>query len=328
MLSVAIPTYRPNAAYLYACVRSAVASAPAGSEVVLVFDAADRPTDDLVGQLPAGVQVLVSTHPSGMVGTWNECLRVATRGLVHILHQDDWVDPSFYPAVLDAKATFPGAALIATAFRTVTSGDPDRHPDPLGSAAHQRGPRKAPRLLTGEEAARFLLGANQHSCGSVVIERERALSLGGFSAAYRHSPDEEAYLRFARDGGIAFVAEPLYVARQHAHQARLRTWLEDDFADSYFHARVEGARTYGPDVEAYARLTTMQRVCSSMVTTAAEGHRLHAIRQMASLLTLDLRLLIHWKPWMTLLVAAIPGAAQLVVRRRRRADSQLPVAAA
>lgn len=261
-----------------------------------------------------------------MVGTWNECLQLTKGGLVHILHQDDLVDPLFYSAVLDARTKFPNAALIATGSRIVASREPDSGRHLPSHAVQQRDRVTAARLLTGEVAARFLLGGGKHSCGSVVIVREKALSVGGFLPAYRPSPDEEAYLRFAHHGGIAFVAKPLYFERHHAEQARFQTWRDDDFTPSYFQARVEGARGYGSKVEAYARITSMRRVCSSMVTTAANGHRLRAIRQTALLFVLDSRLVLHWRPWATLLVAAIPGAARLAVKRRTKVETQLPAA--
>ncbi|MGH3134030.1 MAG: glycosyltransferase family 2 protein [Gaiellaceae bacterium] len=312
LISVTIPVYKPRSEYLTAALRSALDSVPRDAEVILVLDAAGGDVPEI--EVPEGVRVDGGADESGLAATWNRCLQTAAGELVHILHQDDLVTRDFYTAILEARLNRPDASLFASGFRSISpeSGVDSVRDTPLASA------EKRTTHLTGADAARFLLGSNRHCCGSVVLHRERALSLGGFSDAYPHSPDEEAYLRIAAHGGLVFSPEALYLARQHDDQARLRSWSRPDFVATYRRSRLDGARGYGSETQSFARRVTADRICSSMVTLAAARQRRRAIRGVLQLLDLDRSLVLHWRVWATLCVLLVPGGTRLALRRRAR----------
>jgi Glycosyl transferase family 2 len=269
LLSVCIPCYQPEIELIAAAAESAASQLPERSELLI---APSGPAAEVVDRipLPGGARIVVADGSLDLVQNWNRCLTLSQGSLVHLLHADDLVAPGFYSTILDLVARFPGAALYATGFR------------PIGSR-HQ-GADEEPVLLRGADAARFFLVDERHSCGNVVLTRRVIEECGLFDPAYASCPDEEAYLRFATQGGLAFSPKPLYLDRTHGGQERFSAWKSADFVPTFYAARVGGARLFGSESEAVAVASTERRTISVAVSLAMGGEREAAERVLEELI--------------------------------------------
>jgi hypothetical protein len=66
-----------------------------------------------------GETVSFHRHPTrlGLAGNWNACIERAKGTLIHILHQDDFVESGYYNEIEALAAKFPHVGLYATRFR-------------------------------------------------------------------------------------------------------------------------------------------------------------------------------------------------------------------
>jgi len=253
-LTVCIPCYSADGEAIAAAAQSAATQLPERSELIVVPSGpASAITAELA--LPAITRVTEPTEPPGLVHNFNRCLALAAGDLIHILHSDDTVAPGFYAIILRLAEQYPDAAMYATGFRS------DRD---VAASTHEA----APQRLRGADAARFLLADERHAAGNVVLTRRAVERLGAFREEYSFCPDEEAYLRWATLGGVAFDPVRLYVERTHAGQARLATWRHPDFVRTYVAARAAGARLFDERVGAIERASTERRLASVAVSVA------------------------------------------------------------
>jgi hypothetical protein len=223
--------------------------------------------------VPERARIVASHAVLDIVTNWNRCLEQASGELIHLLHEDDAVAPGFYRTILELAREFPSAALYATSSTS------------FATSGKLRGREGQPQLLQGLDAARFLLDDDRHSCGNVVITRRVVDRLGGFSAEFAYCLDEEAYPRWAADGGLGFHPAPLYRNRKHSRQGRYPDWLRDEFVETYVRSRVEGSRELGDAAVELAWRSSERRVVSVAVTLALAGYRSESREELTDLET-------------------------------------------
>ena len=242
-----------------------------------------------------------------MVANWNRCLGESQGALIHILHGDDAVAPGFYQAILRLADRYPEAALHATGFGPLGKGTP----------IDQRGSEDRAQFMADAASGRFILAGSRHCCGSVVIADWAVRRLGTFREEYRYGPDEEAYLRYAAAGGLAFDARSLYLERLHGEQSRATAWLKPDFVATYMQGRVDGASHYGDAITRVAKESTARRVISVAVTLALRGERSSALQRLRDLVNCHPECA-SWLRYRLAEVACRVPAAQVAARLRRR----------
>ena len=303
-LSVCIPCCGEPPEILQVAIDSAAMQLPARSELLILpngpeaISAVERVT------IPDEATVFPSEERLSITSNWNRCLNASRGALIHILHADDALAAGFYTTILGLAERYPQRSLYITGFGLL-GDDPPRTDG--GDAL----------LLAGEEAGRFLLTGERHGCGSVVISRHAFQDSGGFRDEYPYGPDEEAYLRYAAAGGLAFDPRPLYRERKHAKQGRIGAWKSPDFVATYLAGRVDGARHFGEAVVRIAEYSTARRVISLAVTLALQSDGASGLRR--------LRDLAHCYPecssWPRFRLAKIAcrfrGAARVAALRRR-----------
>jgi hypothetical protein len=104
-----------------------------------------------------------------------------------------------------------------------------------------------------------------------------------FRDEFGYCPDEEAYLRYAARGGLAFSLAPLYLVRTHPAQTRRSTWRRDDFVRVYFASRRTGAEQYDAETVRFAESSSARRVISLAVTLAVAGETRVAAKRLDDL---------------------------------------------
>jgi hypothetical protein len=141
-----------------------------------------------------------------IAASWNAVLERCEADWIHILHDDDWVDPQFYRTFLRDLADQPpfGLWLCGTA-------------DSWGYAEVVN-IVEVPDLWTCDPeviAEQFLVKAKTR-CVSVILNRAIARRVGGFDHRMRHSLDVDLFLRVALTGGARFCSATLGHYRLHA----------------------------------------------------------------------------------------------------------------
>ncbi len=257
-LSACIPCCGEPPETLQVAIDSAAAHLPAGSELLILPNGPEAISAVKRVTIPEGANVFPSEERLSMASSWNRCLNTSQGALIHILHADDALAPGFYTTILSLAERYPQRSLYATGCGFL---DSDPQLTDGGDAL----------LLDGEEAGRFLLAGERYCCGSVVISRHAFQDSGGFRDEYPYVPDEEAYLRYAAAGGLAFDPSPLYRERRHAGQTRFGTWKKPDFVATYLAGRVDGARHFGKATVSIAERSTARGVISLSVTLALRG---------------------------------------------------------
>ncbi len=236
------------------------------SELLIFPNGPEGVAATAAANVPDGARVIASEASLDMVTNWNRCLRESSGELVHLLHDDDEVAPGYYEAILTLADRFPNAALYGTGYRPLVAGD----------AIEKRRDYARQYILAGETAARFLLTEGQHCCGSIVLSRRAFQQQGLFQDQYGYCPDEEAYLRYAAAGGVAFDASPLYGERAHGAQDRYAAWLKPDLVEQYMSARTDGARHFGSATVQIATKSSAKRLISVAVSLALDGDHAEA----------------------------------------------------
>jgi glycosyltransferase involved in cell wall biosynthesis len=197
---------------------------PAQMQIEVVDDCSlDGQAQQIVREV-AGERVAFHRNEQnlGIAGNWNECIRRARGHVVHLLHQDDLVEPGFFERLRAAFETAPHAGAAFCRFGYVNE--------------HGQRTWEAPALRTD---AGFLEGwLNQIAvkcliqCPAIVVKRSTYEQLGGFHPDLRLALDWEMWVRIAARFPVWY--EPVLGAfyRQHEGSESIRLskagrWTQD-----------------------------------------------------------------------------------------------------
>ncbi|MEJ8566439.1 glycosyltransferase family 2 protein [Elongatibacter sediminis] len=215
LVSVMIPTWRPDPEYLETAVASVLAQFEPGQAVQIELVDDCSPDFDVsafadrfgTGRPGSGrVSARRNERRLGLVGNWNSCLEHAKHPWVHLLHQDDFVLDGFYAALQGGVGRTPQAALAFSASYFV-DGD--------GLAwAPKLVAQDAPGILEDWMQAVFARLAIQ--CSATLVRADAVRALGGFDTALAYTPDWDLWQRLAVDFPIWFDPRPLAAFRQHS----------------------------------------------------------------------------------------------------------------
>jgi glycosyltransferase involved in cell wall biosynthesis len=191
-----IPTYRPKKEYLRQTIESVVEHAIGSQEMQIEVVDDCSPDVDVASMVKsiAGdrVEFSRSSENLGLAGCWNLCLAKSRGEWIHLLHQDDYVLPSFYPTLRSASKRRPDAVLIATRSYFV---DED--------ATIIAVSRRLPELEEGSQSAEPFFYENPILCPGVVMKRSFYETHGVFRSDLSYTLDHEMWIRaISREGGL------------------------------------------------------------------------------------------------------------------------------
>lgn len=232
-LSVMIPVYGvTDGTWLTRAVLSVLDQTylPADAEIVLMNDGA---SDDafLAGLCAHDPRMRVVHHPArkGLLQNHNACLETASGSFVHILHQDDFVEPRFYesllrPLMADQSLTMafcPTRVLDAEGRHRRTSARLADHAAPLaGALAH----------LVHSPVTLF---------PAPILRRSAAAEVGGFSEDLSFAFDWALWQRLAAVGGAWFDPAPMAARTNHPASATM-TFTPADKLREALHVALAG----------------------------------------------------------------------------------------
>jgi glycosyltransferase involved in cell wall biosynthesis len=194
--SVMIPTYRPKEQYLRETIESVLQHDidPDEMQIEVIDDCSPDTDVACMVKSIAGdrVEFFRSTNNLGLAGCWNLCLAKSRGVYVHLLHQDDYVLPGFYPVLRRASENHPDIGLIATRSFFV---DQD---SVIISAS-----RRLQELENGSRSAECFFYENPILCPGVVVKRSFYEVHGMFRSDLSYTLDYEMWVRaVSRMGGL------------------------------------------------------------------------------------------------------------------------------
>lgn len=208
LVSIAIPAYqRPD--LLARALRSALGQAglsPGQTLEILVSEdppaTGPTPASDRIEALcraQTDPRFRYHRHASNQsLENWNHCLREARGRWIILLHDDDWLAPDFVRQCLDLIDANPSLRLVGCQAIIEREGEGARRP---------RGPlvRRHPQRVGPRD---FLLG-NPFLVSGVMMDRQMALDLGGFTWDWAPTQDSDCWLRFCEAAPAALLPQPL-----------------------------------------------------------------------------------------------------------------------
>jgi len=123
LVSICVPAYK-GAAFLEECLSSALAQTYGDFELLVVDDDSPDATLEIAQQYAshdARVRVVRNPNNLGLVGNWNECVRLSRGEWIKFLFQDDLLEPQCLEQML-AVARSSGRRLVSES--EVTSSSP------------------------------------------------------------------------------------------------------------------------------------------------------------------------------------------------------------
>mgnify|MGYP000433078189 CR=1 FL=1 len=98
-ISVCIPTYNPDFSLLGQAINSAILQNNFLMEILVIDNCSQSNVKKFINENFPIVKYIRNEINIGMIANWNKCIREAKGEFIHILHDDDWVYPNFYPTL-------------------------------------------------------------------------------------------------------------------------------------------------------------------------------------------------------------------------------------
>jgi len=277
--SVMIPTYNAPAGYLEATLRSVLQQDPGPEEmqIEVIDDCSPQgPRTELVQRIGGG---RITLHPEpvnlGLARIWNRCIERARGEWVHILHQDDIVEPGFYAALRKGTGDNRVGAVLA---RNAVI-------DSLGNRVSVSSLfRPSPGIL--EHWQETVTVSNPIRCPSVVVRRAVYEHLGGFLATLYFAVDWEMWQRIAAH--YSFWFDPAAFAGYRMHPESETSRMTKQGLDALDELKaIQLAMAYHPPRVAsklarQARKNTAGRAYRNARLSLLSGHRQAARKQIAA----------------------------------------------
>jgi glycosyltransferase involved in cell wall biosynthesis len=212
LVSICIPTYN-RAGMINKAIESALGQSYWNLEVIVVDNASVDNTAEVVASFhDERLTYVKNTVNVGLFGNFNRCIELSTGKYLHILHSDDYLDPTFTAVCVAFFQDHPTVVMTSTSSRIVRDGDEQecthRYPDHVYAA-----PEGFRRLLS---ARSFI------ACPSVMVRRDIYQDVGSFSLEYPYSSDFLQWLRIAKRYDVGFVSGACVFYRQGEHSETFR----------------------------------------------------------------------------------------------------------
>ena len=231
--SVMIPTYNPTEHLRVALDSVLIAQRQLGEpmQIEIVDDAS--PSVEVAALVAGwglpGVTVFRRQTNGGLAACWNNCVKRATGTYIHLLHQDDFVAPTFYLRMGEAAARFPQAGMLFC-----------RNVFLVGDKSHLSDEELPETAPIGDWVERICT-SQRVQCPAVVLRRSTYEQVGEFNPALRWVIDWEMWIRVALATPVVYVSEALATYRVHAgaETSRLKNSgaIVDDLARGLRHIR-------------------------------------------------------------------------------------------
>lgn len=239
-VSICIPVYNGRA-YLRDALQSVFRQTFANWELVICDDASTDDSPELCQSLyDPRVRYLRFCQNAGQAVNWNRCIDATAGKYVLLLHQDDFLAPTFIERAIKLLDTHPDVALVHCSVQ---------HVDAKGSPVRVQRLYNEDRVESGEVLFRQLVlkGCVVNPAG--VIVRKRAYeSAGAFTTEIAWGIDWHMWIRIALLFEVAYLADTLAFYREHpqsgtaavvaaARNGADELWVVEDIFNRISHTR-------------------------------------------------------------------------------------------
>jgi glycosyltransferase involved in cell wall biosynthesis len=209
--SVMIPTYNGNPEYIRETLESVLVQDPGPEhmQIRLVDNGSTRHDYRKLVEDIGGGRIEYHRHPETVtyLENFNSCIDQARGTLMHLLHDDDSVEPGFYQAIKEAYESHPEVGYIFTRHRFMDEASRVQNLSPLEAE-------------TSGIIEKWLDRIAVQQCvyyASVVAPREVYVREGKFNPRFIAAGDDwEMWVRLAAKYPVYFITEPLANVRIHS----------------------------------------------------------------------------------------------------------------
>jgi glycosyltransferase involved in cell wall biosynthesis len=227
LVSICIPTYN-GGGWIAECISSALNQTYEPLEILIVDDGSTDNTVEIARSMrDRRVRLVLNSTHRGLVGNWNECVRLAQGEFIKFLFQDD----SFYPHCIETMmrvfAAHPHLGLVfarrdfvveadapAELAREIVADYSDQQLKFEDVQAINNG-----RALFAQHVAKELYQSCIAEPPSTLIRKEVFQRLGLFNTRMHQACDIEMWLRIMFHYDLGFVDEKLLIFRVHGKSA-------------------------------------------------------------------------------------------------------------
>lgn len=227
LVSICIPTYNGEK-WLLECLDSARSQTYPHLEILLVDDVSTDRTVELARSVKdERLRVVVNRKNRGLVGNWNECVRLSKGEHIKFLFQDDVLYPDSVEKMMGMFRRHPELGLVFSPRDVWVEGDVPgeiaREWLNYAKVLHTRfdveeGVNDGRALFMQHRDKKF-----QHCCigepTTVLIRKECFRRLGLFNPRVRQTCDVEMWLRIMYFYDVGFIDENLCAFRFHVKSA-------------------------------------------------------------------------------------------------------------
>jgi len=208
-ITIAITVYNRQT-YIDQAIRSAIAQRCEGRpEVIVVEDCGPHPTlrQSVINKFGSQIQYLRNPRRRGLFDNWNACIEACHTSWLCILHDDDFLEPTFVKSMIELAQAAPGRALYYGLGDVVDSTGKARQLRPRSTsfAWHE---------LDLEDWARY----DPVCFPAQLFNVEAARAVGGFRPSSGYCADWEMWFRLAMRYGAAATNRVVAKYREY-HEA-------------------------------------------------------------------------------------------------------------
>jgi glycosyltransferase involved in cell wall biosynthesis len=233
-ITIAITVY-DRQTYIDQAIRSAIAQRCEGPpEVIVVEDCSPDPTlqQCVINKFGSQIQYLRNPRRRGLFDNWNACIEACHTSWLCILHDDDFLEPTFVESMIELAQAAPDRALYYGLGDIVDSAGKAREVRP-------RSPSFAWHELDLGEWARY----DPVCFPAQLFNVEAARAVGGFRPSSRYTADWEMWFKLALNYGAAATNRVVAKYREH-HSSGRGTTTVDVAGDKYACVNMQRKRHY------------------------------------------------------------------------------------
>jgi len=191
-VSVLVPTYN-GVRFIRRTMQSILAQTYRAHEIIVVDDG---PWDELRGVIAEFKDPRIAFHKNeknlGMIKNWNRCISLARGDIIAFCHDDDYYEPGYLAAAVQAFANDPLVGVWACSSRFF-----DENERFIGTSV-----RPAIGVIAPQDYARQVFAMLNVSPPSETVLRKQAIDAvgGGYEESYTYAAEADLYVRVARAG--------------------------------------------------------------------------------------------------------------------------------
>ena len=202
LVSICIPAYN-SAEYIKDTVESLLRQTYTNIEVVVADDCSKDNTCEILESIEySRLKIHRNEKNLGMVGNWNNCLRLGSGEFLKLVCADDMLDSNAIEKEVTALINHPTAVMVESDTRLV---DNDNKQKGAYHRYHKSG------LVNGKEVARKALIFKNYFGAPVnnMFRRDAFLKTGGFDERFTFILDFDLWVNLALQGDIFIIHELL-----------------------------------------------------------------------------------------------------------------------